>query len=125
MPVSLFRSLSALLLILIMSQTALAGPADVVEVKVTKSGPGVYSFAVTVRHADSGGKHYADGWEVVGPNNKVLGKRVLGHPHVHEQPFTRSLSGVAIAEGTGRVRLRAHDKVHGFGGREVEVDLPR
>ena len=104
---------------------ASAGEADVVKVEIRKEGARTYSFSVTLAHGDVGWKHYADGWEVVGPNNKVLGKRVLGHPHVHEQPFTRYLSGVAIAEGTGRVRLRAHDKVHGFGGREVEVDLPR
>jgi len=108
-----------------MGQTALAGPAEVVGVKVTKSGPDVYSFAVTVRHDDGGWKHYADAWEVVGPNNKVLGKRVLGHPHGHEKPVTRSLSGVAIGETKVRVRLRAHDKVHGFGGRGVEVGLPQ
>ncbi len=54
-----------------------------------------------------------------------MGKRVLGHPHGHEKPFTRSLSGIAIGETKVRVRLRVHDKVHGFGGWEVEVDLPQ
>jgi hypothetical protein len=103
---------------------AWAGPADVVDVKVTKSSPGVYGFSVTVRHGDTGWQHYADAWEVVGPDGKVLGTRVLGHPHVNEQPFTRRLSGVAIAEGIKTVRLRARDKVHGFGGREMDVDLP-
>ncbi len=122
---SVLRGLPVLLVVLAVSQAALAGPADVVGVKVTKSGPGVYSFAVTVRHDDKGWTHYADAWQVVGPDGGVLATRVLAHPHEHEQPFTRSLSGVAIPEGVARVRLRARDKVHGLGGREQEVDLPR
>lgn len=110
---------------LTLSHPALAGKADVVGVKVTKSSPGVYSFAVTVRHGDTGWKHYADAWEVLGPDGKVLGTRELAHPHEREQPFTRSLSGVTIPEGVSKVRLRAHDKVHGYGGMEMEIDLPR
>ncbi len=101
----------------------LAGEADVFGVKVQKSAPGVYSFAVTVRHGDEGWAHYADAWEVVGPRGKVLGTRVLGHPHDHK-PFTRSLSGEKVPTGVDSVRLRACDKVHGFGGAEVVVKLP-
>lgn len=119
------RSLPVLLLPLLIGYPASAGPADVVAVKVTKSSPGVYGFAVTVRHGDTGWEHYADAWEVVAPDGKVLATRVLAHPHEHEQPFTRSLSGVAVPAGTMKVRLRAHDKVHGLGGRELEVALPR
>ena len=96
-----------------------------VGVKMQKSAPGVYSFAVTVTHFDKGWDHYANAWEVIGPNGKLLGRRVLGHPHENEQPFTRSLSGVKIPEGVTTVRLRARDKVHGFGGAEIKVALPR
>lgn len=102
-----------------------AGPADVLAVKVQKSAPGVYRFDVTVTHADEGWKHYADAWEVIGPGGQILGTRVLGHPHESEQPFTRSLSGVKIPMEIGTVRLRARDKVHGFGGAEAVVALPR
>jgi hypothetical protein len=42
---------------------------------------------------------------------------------VEEQPFTRSQSGISIPEGVTKVRVRAHDLVDGFGGREVVVDL--
>lgn len=101
-----------------------AGEADVLDVKVRKNDDGGYSFSVAVRHADEGWDHYADRWDVVAPDGEVLGTRVLLHPHVGEQPFTRSLSGVKIPEGTGKVVVRAHDKVHGYGGREVEVELP-
>lgn len=54
----------------------------------------------------------------------VYGERVLYHPHVSEQPFTRSLSGVAVPAGVREVIVRGHDKVHGLGGVEMRVVLP-
>ena len=83
------------------------------------------TISVTVRHADTGWDHYADAWEVVGPDGTVYGKRVLYHPHVNEQPFTRSLDGVKIPENVGSVTVRAHDSVHGLGGTETTVKVPR
>ena len=103
---------------------ALAGKADVLKVAVTQQG-GTYRFDVTVAHEDTGWDHYADAWEVVGPDGKVLGVRTLLHPHVNEQPFTRSLGGVKIPAGTDAVTVRANDKVHGWGGAEVTVKIPR
>lgn len=96
-----------------------------VAVAVSGDRAGGYRFDVTLRHADTGWDHYADAWEVLGPDGTVLAKRVLLHPHVDEQPFTRSLAGVKIPAGIARVRIRAHDSVHGYGGREMEVALPR
>lgn len=104
---------------------AQSGEADVLNVAVTPEGPGVYRFDVTIRHADEGWDHYADRFEVVAPDGTVLGTRTLFHPHVNEQPFTRSLSGVAVPEGISRVSVRAHDSVHKGGGGEIMVDLPR
>lgn len=104
-------------------QMVWAGEADVVDVRVSKTSAGTYSFDVTVQHADTGWDHYADKWEVLGPDGKVLGTRVLMHPHVNEQPFTRSLSGVQIPPGVKAVTIRAHDKVHGWGGKTMSVDL--
>lgn len=103
---------------------AMAGEADVLEVRVRAQSAEAYGFEVTVRHADEGWDHYADAWEVLGPDGEVLGVRVLYHPHVGEQPFTRSLRDVRIPAGIRKVRLRAHDSVHGNGGKEVEVELP-
>ncbi len=102
-----------------------AGEAYVVDVRATETGAGISRFDVTVSHADAGWDHYADRWDVVGAGGAVLGSRVLLHPHVDEQPFTRSLSGVAIPSGTDRVRLRAHDSVHDYGGAEMTVELPQ
>lgn len=101
-----------------------AGEADIIKVEVDKSGS-TYSFDVTVRHGDEGWQHYANKWDVVGPDGQVLATRILHHPHVNEQPFTRSLSGVAIDAGTSSVTVRAHDLVHGYGGKEMKVELPR
>jgi hypothetical protein len=103
---------------------AVAGEADVVAASVTKSGEGQYRFNVTVAHDDTDWDHYANVWEVIGPDGTVLGTRVLAHPHVNEQPFTRSLSGVAIPEDVISVTIRAGDLVHGFGGAELELALP-
>ncbi|MEZ5853616.1 MAG: hypothetical protein R3D67_02305 [Hyphomicrobiaceae bacterium] len=68
---------------------------------------------------------YADKWEVRAPDGKVLGTRVLLHPHEDEQPFTRDLGGVAIPPGVTEVTVRAHDKVEGWGGAEMTVKVPR
>lgn len=104
---------------------AAAGKADVVAAAATRSADGSYVFVVTVRHGDAGWEHYADRYEVVGPDGGVLATRVLAHPHDDEQPFTRDLTGVRIPEGVDEVSVRAHDKVHGLGGREVKVRIER
>lgn len=105
------------------SVCAQAGEADVVAAKFAKAAGGTYRFDVTVRHADAGWDHYADKWQVVGPDGTVFGERVLAHPHDNEQPFTRSQSGIAIPDGVSSVSIRAHDKVHGWGGAELSVEL--
>ncbi len=106
------------------ANTAVAGEADVMKVAVTESAPGTFRFNVSVRHDDEGWDHYANLWQVVGPDGGVLGERVLLHPHDTEQPFTRSLGGVAIPAEIKSVIIRAGDSVHDFGGKEMSVDLP-
>jgi len=101
----------------------LAGEVDVLKVDVREAGDNVFRFSVTVEHADEGWDHYADAWEVVGEDGTIYGKRVLAHPHVDEQPFTRS-GTATIPDGVKTVIVRAHDSVHGLGGKELEVSLP-
>ena len=100
------------------------GEADVTGVEVRQTDNGIFSFDVTVRHDDTGWDHYADRWEVLTPDGTVVGSRTLHHPHVEEQPFTRSLSGVKIPADISDVIVRAHDLVHDYGGRTVTVELP-
>ena len=113
------------LIFLLSGNAAYAGEVDVLQVEVKRSGDNVYHFDVTVTHKDEGWNHYANKWDVVAPDGTILGTRTLYHPHVQEQPFTRSLSGVKISEGIHRVTIRAHDSVHGYGGQVMTVDLPQ
>ncbi len=104
----------------------MAGEADVVGVKVfklKKKSDTTFRFRVTLRHNDEGWDHYADAWDVVGPDGTVLGERVLLHPHVEEQPFTRS-TDIVIPKTITEVTIRGRDKVHGFGGATMTVMVP-
>ncbi len=105
--------------------SAFAGEADVVSVSVEATNSETFTFDVTVSHSDTGWDHYADRWDVLAPDGTVLATRILAHPHVHEQPFTRRLSGIDVPLSVTQVTLRARDSVHGFGGVEVTVELPR
>lgn len=115
----------ALVVVLITAGASHAGEADVVGVKATKSPDGTWSFEVSVSHADEGWDHYANRWDVVAPDGTVLGTRTLHHPHETEQPFTRSLGGVTVPDGVATVAIRANDSVHGTGGKEFSVELPK
>jgi hypothetical protein len=111
--------------LLILTTAVWAGEADVVEVDIKKTGGDTYFFKVTVKHADEGRDHYANKWDVVAPDDTVLGTRTLYHPHVDEQPFTRSLSDVKIPASITEVTVRAHDSVHEYGGKTVTVAVPK
>ena len=93
-------------------------------VAVRKTGADTWRFDVTISHADTGWNHYADGWRVLDMNGKELGMRVLTHPHVKEQPFTRSLSGVRIPEATTEVQVQARDLPGGWSPSMTVVRLP-
>lgn len=104
--------------------------ADVLFVRAVQADDGRWAFTVTVQHPDTGWDNYADGWDVVTLDGTVLlpspdapFTRELLHPHVDEQPFTRSQSGIVIPDGVTTVRVRAHSNVGGYAGRAVTVDL--
>jgi hypothetical protein len=121
------RSLACILsvaLLLTAGAAASAGEADVLEVEVSCDAERICSLDVTVQHADEGWEHYANRWEVLFPDGEILATRVLAHPHVDEQPFTRSLDEVEIPSDLDEVVIRAHDSVHEYGGREITVELP-
>ncbi len=105
-----------------MTSLAFAGKVNVVDVKILKTGAGEWRFDVSVQHNDEGWEHYANRWDVVTLDGKVLGSRILHHPHVEEQPFTRSAI-VKIPSNIKKAVVRANDSVHGLGGHEVTVDL--
>jgi len=100
--------------LLIVSSPALANEPSVTDARASQSG-GTWRFDVTVTHADAGWDHYANAWQIAAPDGTVLGTRELLHPHVSEQPFTRSLGNVRIPPGVDQVQIRASDSVHGWG----------
>jgi len=108
---------------LLVASPAFSDPAKVEDVAARTSDNG-WRFDVTIRHADTGWDDYADGWRVEDAEGTVLGYRELFHPHVTEQPFTRSLSGVDIPAGTTRVFVRARTNVDGWDNQTTLVDLP-
>ena len=93
------------------------------DIKASKSGAS-WQFSVTLSHGDTGWDDYADGWRVLALDGTELGLRVLHHPHVNEQPFTRSLGGVTIPDGTREVMIEARDNVGGWSGTPVKFTLP-
>lgn len=105
------------------STTAYADEADIVGGSITALGEGRYRIDATVLHADTGWDHYANRWDVLGPDGEVLGVRELAHPHENEQPFTRSLT-LEIPDGIKTVTLQANDSVHGLGGKTFELQVP-
>jgi len=118
---ALMKQLVAVLLL--SSSASFAGEVRIVAARVEC--PGSCTFAVTLEHNDQGWDHYANQWDVITLDGRILGSRVLYHPHENEQPFTRSLSGVMIPADIRQVKIRARDSVHGYSQDEFVVDIPR
>lgn len=112
-----------LLLSLLTINLAYANKADVTNATFTLDKNEMYQFSVTIRHNDQGWNHYANKWEIYDLDNNLLSTRTLFHPHVNEQPFTRNLSNVKISKNIKKVKIKAHDLVHGYGGQEILINL--
>ena len=80
------------------ASTRTTATADVVSVRGTGE-PGAFRFDVGVRSPDTGCDQYADWWEVIGQDGRLLYRRVLSHSHVGEQPFARSGEPVPVEAG--------------------------
>lgn len=111
----------------ILSAILAAGPAladapEVVAAEAVRQGA-TWTVAVTLAHPDSGWDHYASGWEVLAPDGTRLGYRDLAHPHVEEQPFTRSLSGLRIPDGIATILIRPRCTLDGWVASPVAVTL--
>ncbi|GAA6193310.1 hypothetical protein NBRC116597_32310 [Phaeobacter sp. NW0010-22] len=108
--------------ILFLAAPAFADAPVIENVTARESGSG-WRFDVTLSHPDTGWDHYADGWRVLDMQGNELGLRVLAHPHEHEQPFTRSLSGVTLPAGTTQVQIQSRCIVDGWSDETVTVTL--
>lgn len=101
-----------------------AGDVTIINTRFERHGSS-WTVHTTLKHQDTGWKHYADAWRVVSVDGTVIGKRTLYHPHVDEQPFTRSLSGLKIPKSMKVVIVEAHDLRHGWSKDRVRVDLTK
>lgn len=108
--------------VILLATSTQADPAVIEAVKGMQAG-NTWRFDVTLSHPDTGWDHYADGWRVLSMDGTVLGTRVLHHPHVNEQPFTRSLSGLKIPADITQVQIEAKDSLDGWDGEVITIDL--
>lgn len=111
-------------LLLLGTGPALADAPKVVSAEALPSASG-WTVSVTLTHPDTGWDHYASGWEVLAPDGTRLGYRELTHPHVDEQPFTRSLAGITIPADIDHVLIRPRCTLDGWVATPTRLDLAR
>lgn len=80
-------------------------------------------ISATVRSADTGDDKYADLWQVRTPDGDIVVERVLTHPHVDEQPFTRSAQATPLADDITDLVVVAHDSIAGWCGTAFDLTL--
>ena len=96
-----------ILLSLILSNSVYAQPPQIVKAEASLKTNQLFDIAVTIRHPDTGWDHYANEWIVVDGDGKEIAKRTLYHPHVNEQPFTRSIRDVLISTDENKIIIKA------------------
>lgn len=115
------------LISLCLASSLYANEVSILEADLKSQGNNTWTLSVTLKHEDTGWDHYADNWRLVDSQGKILGDRVLFHPHVNEQPFTRSLNGIQIPvaklNSGETLYVEAHDKVHGWTKNRLALDL--
>jgi len=89
--------------------------SDIVEVRVVGGDEGNYTFGVSIKSNDTGCEQYADLWEILSADGNYVYRRVLGHSHVNEQPFTRNGEHIDIKKDT-IIYIRAHMNNKGYVG---------
>jgi len=90
------------------------GTANVIDVE-TKGTSGKYYFYVTLLSDETGCEQYADWWEVLDENGKLLYRRILVHSHPDDQPFRRSGGSVDVTP-TQTLYIRAHMNKNAYKG---------
>jgi len=89
------------------SGLSMASDVKIIKVKTEITLAQKYNITVTLKHDDKGWEHYANAWRIYSPDGKLIDERVLHHPHVKEQPFTRTLRGVSIPSTLSEVTIVA------------------
>ena len=96
------------LFFLLFSQVVLTSDPEILDVKVELTSAQKYNISVTLKHEDTGWEHFANAWRVYSPEGELLGERVLHHPHVKEQPFTRTLRAIGIPSDLAEIKIVAN-----------------
>lgn len=109
--------------LLLLASSIFANEVKIVKVKALCDENKICRFDVTLQHEDKGWEHFANKWEIYTPDNKLIATRTLFHPHVKEQPFTRSLAKVKIPTDLKTVIIKAHDNVHGYSSQIFEYNF--
>ena len=94
--------------VILFSSASMASDAEILDVKTELTPAQKMNFTVTIKHADTGWEHYANAFRVYTPDGELLGERILHHPHVKEQPFTRTLAGISIPAEVNKVIIKAN-----------------
>ncbi len=118
-------TLLASALLLALSHSSKANNISILATAIIHQSHGEYLVNVKLEHRDTGWQHYADEWRIVDSQGNILGSRVLQHPHVNEQPFTRALSNVKLSNELDTVYIEAHDKVHGWTKNRLRIELSK
>lgn len=95
---------------------------DVVDAELRRTGS-MWELSATISSPYDREERYADAFRARTPEGDVLGVRELAHPHPQEQPFTRSLQGLAIPPEVDRIVVEGRDSRHGWGGETVTVEV--
>ena len=114
-----------LLVSILFGSNAIANDVEVVNAQFKRDTNDTWTISVTLLHKDRGWDHYADKWRIVDSDQNVITERVLLHPHDNEQPFERSRNDVRIPAGVSILFVEAHDKVHGWNEKKLEIDLSK
>ncbi|EPJ53173.1 MAG: hypothetical protein OFPI_11390 [Osedax symbiont Rs2] len=109
----------------LLNQQSFASETFIENVVASANSQGSYRFDVTLAHADKSWDHYADVWQIETLQGEVLAKRVLLHPHISEQPFTRSLTAVQLPKGTAQVMITAGCTVDGINSQRYILQLQK
>ena len=96
-----------LFLLIISSSISIASDANIIKASAELTSAQKFNISVTLEHADDGWDHYANAWRVYSVEGELIGERVLHHPHVNEQPFTRTLLGLSVPSNVNEVVIVA------------------